>query len=184
MEQQNQKLHLGKRSDMDSATFASCLFWATIISQLLFFYTDIFGLTGKVAGIMFFDRGYWMPFYLRIMGVTADRDRGRGQIPALFVMGSRAACCCRCDDVSNACIRRTKKLIYAYATFYSFLCFYIRPSTSPIRPCWGHGELRRKKQALRPLNSRAPYLGGLKCRRPFVRCQLFLVMIASAKGWQ
>jgi len=33
---------------------ASCLFWTTIMTQLLFFYTDVFGLTAKAAGLMFF----------------------------------------------------------------------------------------------------------------------------------
>ena len=47
MEQQNQKLPLREKIGYGFGDLASCLFWATIMSQLLFFYTDIFGLTGK-----------------------------------------------------------------------------------------------------------------------------------------
>jgi len=46
-----QKLPWRERICYGFGDLASCLFWATIMSQLLFFYTGIFGLTAKAAGL-------------------------------------------------------------------------------------------------------------------------------------
>ena len=72
MEQQNQKLPLREKIGYGFGDLASCLFWATIMSQLLFFYTDIFGLTGKAAGIMFFVSRILDAVFDVVIGMTAD----------------------------------------------------------------------------------------------------------------
>ena len=54
MEISSQKLSLKEKIGYGFGDLASCLFWGNVMSQLLFFYTDIFGLTAKAAGMMFF----------------------------------------------------------------------------------------------------------------------------------
>jgi len=50
MNQNSKKLTFKEKAGYGFGDLASCLFWATIMTQLLFFYTDVFGLTAKAAG--------------------------------------------------------------------------------------------------------------------------------------
>jgi glycoside/pentoside/hexuronide:cation symporter, GPH family len=54
MSNETQKLPLREKIGYGFGDLVSCLFWMTIMSQLLYFYIDIFGLTAKAAGVMFF----------------------------------------------------------------------------------------------------------------------------------
>jgi len=52
MSNENQKCPVLERAFYGFGDLASCLFWQTITLYLLFFYTDVFGLSAAAAGIM------------------------------------------------------------------------------------------------------------------------------------
>ncbi len=56
---------------------ASCLYWQTIGSFLLFFYTDVFGISAAAAGTMFLVTRLWDAVNDPIMGTIADRTKTR-----------------------------------------------------------------------------------------------------------
>jgi glycoside/pentoside/hexuronide:cation symporter, GPH family len=56
---------------------ASCIFWQTIGSFLLFFYTDVFGITAAAAGTMFLVTRLWDAATDPLMGTIADRTQTR-----------------------------------------------------------------------------------------------------------
>jgi len=86
MEQVIQKLRLKEKIGYGFGDLASCLFWSTIMSQLLFFYTDVFGLTGRAAGIMFFVSRILDALFDVVIGMTAEESMG--QIQTIYLMGS------------------------------------------------------------------------------------------------
>jgi glycoside/pentoside/hexuronide:cation symporter, GPH family len=56
---------------------ASCLFWTTISNYLLIFYTDIFGITAKVAGAMLLYSRFSDAFFDPVIGMLADRTKSK-----------------------------------------------------------------------------------------------------------
>jgi len=56
---------------------ASVLYWQTFMMYLLFFYTDVFGITAAAAGWMFLVSRFWDGVNDPIMGMIADRTSTR-----------------------------------------------------------------------------------------------------------
>lgn len=55
--------------------FACCLYWGIVMNYLLFFYTDVFGITAAAAGAIIFITRTWDWINDPIMGVVADRTK-------------------------------------------------------------------------------------------------------------
>ena len=77
MNGQTEKLPLKEKIGYGFGDLASCLFWMTIMSQLLYFYIDVFGLTAKAAGIMFFVSRLSDAIFDVVIGMVADRTKSR-----------------------------------------------------------------------------------------------------------
>ncbi len=77
MSSEIRKLPLKEKVGYGFGDLASCLFWMTIMSQLLYFYTDVFGLTAKAAGIMFFVSRVSDAIFDVVIGMIADRTKSR-----------------------------------------------------------------------------------------------------------
>jgi GPH family glycoside/pentoside/hexuronide:cation symporter len=56
---------------------ASSMFWKIFGMYSLFFYTDVFGITAKAAGIMFLVARIWDSFFDLFVGVVADRTKSK-----------------------------------------------------------------------------------------------------------
>ncbi len=70
---------------------ASNFIWGTMISFLLFYYTDIFGIPAAAAGTLFLFARVSDGFVDLIVGATADRTKTRwGKFPALPALVLRA----------------------------------------------------------------------------------------------
>ena len=54
MSNETKKLTFWEKAGYGCGDLGSVLFWQTIMVYLLYFYTDVFGLTAAVAGVMFF----------------------------------------------------------------------------------------------------------------------------------
>jgi GPH family glycoside/pentoside/hexuronide:cation symporter len=125
MSNEIQKLPLREKIGYGFGDLASCLFWMTIMSQLLFFYTDVFGLTAKAAGIMFFVSRILDAFFDVVIGMTADRTKSRwGKFRPYILWGAIPLAVSAVLAFSTPSFADTGKLIYAYITFISFMFLY------------------------------------------------------------
>jgi len=125
MNLQNQKLSLREKIGYGFGDLASCLFWSTIMSQLLFFYTDIFGLTGKAAGLMFFISRILDAFFDVVIGMTADRTKSRwGKFRPYILWGAVPLSVAAVLTFTTPNFGDVGKLVYAYITFILFMFLY------------------------------------------------------------
>ena len=104
---------------------ASCIFWQTIGSFLLFFYTDVFGIPAAAAGTMFLVTRLWDAINDPMMGTIADRTKSRwGRFrPYLLWMaapfGIIGVLLFTTPDFGP-----TGKLVYAYITYNLMMMVY------------------------------------------------------------
>jgi glycoside/pentoside/hexuronide:cation symporter, GPH family len=120
-----QKLGLGEKIGYGFGDLASCLFWQTIMVYLLYFYTDVFGLTAKAAGWMFFVSRVSDAFFDVVIGMTADRTRSRwGKFRPYILWGAIPLAVSAVLAFSTPAFADIGKLIYAYVTFIAFMFLY------------------------------------------------------------
>lgn len=125
MSSESQKLPLREKVGYGFGDLASVLFWQTIMVYLLYFYTDVFGLTAKAAGIMFFVSRVMDAFFDVVIGMTADRTRSRwGKFRPYILWGAVPLAVSAVLAFSTPSFADTGKLIYAYITFIAFMFLY------------------------------------------------------------
>jgi len=125
MSNENQKLPLREKIGYGFGDLASVLFWQTIMVYLLFFYTDVFGLTAKAAGWMFFVSRISDAIFDVVIGMTADRTKSRwGKFRPYILWGAVPLAVSAVLAFSTPSFADTGKLIYAYVTFISFMFLY------------------------------------------------------------
>ena len=105
--------------------FAINIMWQLTVFYLLFFYTDIFGLSPTQAGLVFFLAKVWDAFTDPIMGYIADNTSTRwgkfrpyilfGSVPALIMI----ILCFTSPDLSQ-----TGKFYWALFTYITFTTLY------------------------------------------------------------
>ena len=185
MEQQNQKLPLREKIGYGFGDLASCLFWATIMSQLLFFYTDIFGLTGKAAGIMFFVSRILDAVFDVVIGMTADRTKSRwGKFRPYLLWGAVPLAVAAVMTFTTPAFGEAGKLIYAYATFIVFMFLYSTiniPYTALLGVISGDPVERTSASSFKFTGA---YLGGFIVSATVLPLSAYFGHDSVAKGWQ
>ncbi len=125
MNGQTEKLPLREKIGYGFGDLASCLFWMTIMTQLLYFYIDIFGLTAKAAGIMFFVSRLSDAIFDVVIGMIADRTKSRwGKFRPYILWGAVPLAVSAVLAFTTPALADPGKLIYAYVTFISFMFLY------------------------------------------------------------
>ncbi len=125
MNQDVQKLPLREKIGYGFGDLASCLFWSTIMTQLLFFYTDVFGLTGEAAGIMFFVSRILDALFDVFIGMTADRTKSRwGKFRPYILWGAVPLAVSAVLTFTTPEFSAGGKIVYAYVTFILFMFLY------------------------------------------------------------
>ena len=125
MSNEVQKLPLREKIGYGFGDLASVLFWQTIMVYLLFFYTDIFGLTAAAAGIMFFVSRILDAFFDVVIGMTADRTKSRwGKFRPYILWGAVPLAVSAVLAFTTPGFGETGKLVYAYITFILFMFLY------------------------------------------------------------
>jgi GPH family glycoside/pentoside/hexuronide:cation symporter len=125
MSEITQRLTFKEKVGYGFGDLASCLFWSTIMSQLLFFYTDVFGLTGRAAGIMFFVSRILDAIFDVVIGMTADRTKSRwGKFRPYLLWGAIPLAVSAVLTFTTPEFGEVGKLIYAYLTFILFMFLY------------------------------------------------------------
>jgi len=119
------KLSFGEKVGYGFGDLGSVLFWQTIMVYLLYFYTDVFGLTAAVAGIMFGVSRVLDAVFDVVIGMTADRTRSRwGKFRPYILFGAAPLCIMAILAFTTPAFSEGGKLAYAYITFILFMFLY------------------------------------------------------------
>lgn len=105
--------------------FASVLFWQMITAYLLYFYTDVFGITAAAAGTMILVSRLWDGVNDPMMGMIADRTETRwGKFRPYLIWLSVPLAVIAVLAFTTPDLSGTAKLTYAYITFILFMMAY------------------------------------------------------------
>ncbi|MEO5910964.1 MAG: MFS transporter [Pelobium sp.] len=121
----DQKLKLKEKVAYGFGDFASSMFWKIFSVYLLFYYTDVFGISAAVVGTMFLVTRIWDAANDPIMGIIADRtDTKWGKFrPYILWMaipfGIVGVLCFTTPDLALS-----GKIIYAYITYTLMMMVY------------------------------------------------------------
>jgi GPH family glycoside/pentoside/hexuronide:cation symporter len=119
------KLSFGEKAGYGFGDLGSVLFWQTIMVYLLYFYTDVFGLTAAAAGVMFFVSRVLDAVFDVVIGMTADRTTSRwGKFRPYILFGAAPLCIMAILAFTTPGFSDTGKLAYAYITFILFMFLY------------------------------------------------------------
>jgi len=122
---------------------ASNLYWAMFVNFLMFFYTDIFGISAAVAGTMLMVTQFWDAVNDPLMGIIADRTNTKwGKFRPYLIWMSAPLAIIGVLTFLTPDLSPLGKIIYAYVTFtlikmaytavnipYSALLGVLSPST-------------------------------------------------------
>ena len=112
------KLPISEKVAYGLGDTASCLYYSTLAQFLLFFYTDVFGITATAAGLMMLITKLWDTANDPIMGMIADRTTSQHgkfrfwilwMIPAFMLTGILV--------FTTLDLSMTGKLIWAHVTY-------------------------------------------------------------------
>jgi glycoside/pentoside/hexuronide:cation symporter, GPH family len=185
MSEATQRLTFKEKVGYGFGDLASCLFWATIMSQLLFFYTDIFGLTGKAAGIMFFVSRILDAFFDVVIGMVADRTKSRwGKFRPYLLFGAVPLAISAVLAFTVPAFGEVGNLIYAYITFILFMFLYSTiniPYTALLGVISGDPVDRTSASSFKFMGA---YLGGIIVSATVLPMASYFGHGVAAKGWQ
>ncbi len=185
MSTKTDKLSFGEKVGYGFGDLASCLFWTTIMTQLLFFYTDVFGLTAKAAGLMFLVSRVLDAFYDVFIGMVADRTKSRwGKFRPFILFGAVPLSVMAVLAFTTPNLGSVGKLIYAYATFISFMFLYSTvniPYTALLGVISGDPVERTSASSFKFTGA---YLSGLIVSATVLPLAAYFGKENIAKGWQ
>ncbi len=185
MNEATERLTFKEKIGYGFGDLASCLFWATVMSQLLFFYTDVFGLTGKAAGIMFFVSRILDAFFDVVIGMTADRTKSRwGKFRPYLLFGAVPLAISAVLAFTVPAFSEVGNLVYAYITFILFMFLYSTiniPYTALLGVISGDPVDRTSASSFKFMGA---YLGGFIVSATVLPLASYFGHGIPAKGWQ
>ncbi len=119
------KIRLQEKISYGFGDFASSTFWTLFSMFLLFFYTDVFGITAAAAGTMFLVARLWDTANDPIMGMVCDRTKTRwGKFRPFLLFGALPFTIIGILTFTTPNLGPTGKLIYAYITYTLMMMVY------------------------------------------------------------
>jgi GPH family glycoside/pentoside/hexuronide:cation symporter len=119
------QLPIVERACYGLGDLASCLFWQTLTLYLLFFYTDVFGMSAAAAGIMIGVSRFLDAMFDVIIGMAADRTKTRwGKFRPYILWGAVPLAISAVLAFSTPAFGPSGKIVYAYVTFIAFMFLY------------------------------------------------------------
>jgi GPH family glycoside/pentoside/hexuronide:cation symporter len=121
----NNKLSLVEKISYGSGDFASSIFWALFSMFLLFFYTDVFGITAAAAGTMFLVTRLWDALNDPLMGMIGDRTKTKwGKFRPYLLFVALPFAIIGTLTFTTPDLSSSNKLIYAYVTYTLMMMVY------------------------------------------------------------
>ncbi|MGI9219930.1 MAG: MFS transporter [Woeseiaceae bacterium] len=125
MADNNEPLKFREKLGYGLGDTASNFFFATFNVFLLYYYTDIFGITAAAVGTMFLVTKLFDAFSDPIMGLIADRTDSRwGKFRPYLLWAAIPYGLCGYAMFANPGFSYTGKLIYAYVTYSLMMLAY------------------------------------------------------------
>ncbi len=125
MSNETQKLSIKEKVGYGFGDLASVLYWQTISAYLLYFYTDVFGITAAAAGTMILISRLWDGVNDPMMGIIADRTNTRwGKFRPYLLWMAVPLAIAGVFAFTTPNFSPTGKLIYAYVTFNLMMMLY------------------------------------------------------------
>jgi GPH family glycoside/pentoside/hexuronide:cation symporter len=104
---------------------ASSMFWKIFSVYLMFFYTDVYGLTPAVVGTMFLITRVWDSFFDILVGIIADRTKTRwGKFRPYLLWGAVPCALVGVLTFYTPDFEDKGKIVYAYVTYSSMMMVY------------------------------------------------------------
>lgn len=120
-----QKLSIREKIGYSLGDTGSNLFFQTFIYFMLFFYTDVFGITAKAAGTMFLITKIWDAINDPMMGMIADRTNTRwGKFRPYLIWGAIPFGVLGILTFTTPELSSGGKLIYAYIMYTLLMMAY------------------------------------------------------------
>lgn len=120
-----EKVKLREKIGYGLGDAASSMFWKLFTMYLLFFYTDIVGISSAVIGTMFLITRIWDTFLDPFIGVVGDRTMSRwGKFRPYLLFGAIPFALCGALTFTSIDGTETAKIIYAYATYTLMMMVY------------------------------------------------------------
>jgi GPH family glycoside/pentoside/hexuronide:cation symporter len=119
------KVHFREKIGYAAGDFAFCLYWQMFSMFLLFFYTDIFGISAAAAGTMFLVTRLWDTANDPIMGIIADRTNTRwGKFRPFILFFPVPLAVVGILTFSTPELAPLGKIIWAYVTYGLLMMLY------------------------------------------------------------
>jgi glycoside/pentoside/hexuronide:cation symporter, GPH family len=120
-----QKLSFKEKAGYGFGDLASVLYWQTISAYLLYFYTDVYGITAAAAGSLILFTRIWDGVFDPMMGVIADRTNTRwGKFRPYLIWFSIPLAILGVLAFTTPDFDLTGKIIYAWITFLLMMMAY------------------------------------------------------------
>ena len=120
-----QKLSVWEKAGYGFGDLASVLYWQTISAYLLYFYTDVFGITAAAAGTMMLMSRLWDGVNDPLMGILADRTQTRwGKFRPYLLWMAVPLAIAGVLAFTTPDLDDSGKLTYAYVTFFLLMMLY------------------------------------------------------------
>lgn len=162
METHTNKISIFEKAAYGLGDMASNLFYQTFTMFLLYFYTDVFGITAAAAGTMFLVVRMLDTFYDPLVGVLADRTKSKyGKfrpwiLYTVIPFGVVGFLTFFTPDIAT-----NAKLVYAYITYTAMMFIYstINVPYGALMAVMSSNSLERT--SLSAFRSISAFLGGL-----------------------
>lgn len=122
---QSEKLKFREKVSYGFGDFACSMFWTLFSMFLLFFYTDVFGITAAAAGTMFLVTRLWDTANDPLMGMIGDRTNTRwGKFRPYLLFVAFPFAIIGILTFTTPDLSSTGRLIYAYVTYTLMMMVY------------------------------------------------------------
>jgi GPH family glycoside/pentoside/hexuronide:cation symporter len=120
-----QKLTFREKAGYGFGDFASSMFWKLFSMYLLFFYTDVYGISAAVVGTMFLITRLWDAAFDPIVGILSDRTESRwGKFRPYLIWMAIPFGITGILTFTSPNFGGTGKIVYAYATYSLMMMVY------------------------------------------------------------
>lgn len=163
----------------------SCLFWNSFMTNLLMFYTDVFGISAAAASLLFLFSRIFDAANDPIIGILADRTRTRwGRYRPYLLWFSLPLCLAGIMLFTTPDFAMTGKLAWAWITYNLVMVCYTLvniPYTALLGAISPHS---RERGSVATYKFAGAFTGGIIVSFTFMPMTKYFGEGDAARGWQ